>query len=88
MLFRSLPKQLAGLGILPHGMLNLEDEVNGKVMVRNGLEEMQAWNRWFVEFMDEEDDNERLEEQNIAEQYLGLSKRGGSRGTMELLRMV
>lgn len=36
------PKQLAGLGILPHGMLNPKDEANGKVMVRNRLEEIRG----------------------------------------------
>lgn len=37
---------------------------------------------------EEDDDNERLEERDVAEQYLELSKRGGSRGTIELQRMV
>lgn len=82
-------KHLIGLGILLPAMLNPEDEANGKAIVRNRLEEIQAWNRWFVEFMAEEDDyNEWLEEQYVEEQYLALLKKGGSMGTMELQRMV
>ena len=67
-------------------MLNPEDEANGKVMVKNRREEIQAWNRWFVEFLAEEKgDNQKLEKQDGAEQYLEFL-RGGSRGTMELQR--